>query len=258
MQPNEVAGDIDGASQADRTAHARPRRVSVLVVSDMRLVREGIAQALARDEALLVVGTAAPEQTVLLATRFRPDVALLDMRASTALETASALRSARSELEIVALGVAESETALLACAQAGISGLVPLNASAQEVSAAVQSVMRGELICTPRVAGMLLSRIRMMGPLLPDEQSGNDALTQREHEIAVLIGEGLSNKQIAFTLGIQNATVKNHVHNVLGKMRLSRRGQVSARLRNTPETELDTFRRAVAATPSERTAQACA
>ncbi len=257
MQPDEVADEIDCASPTERTVKAMPRRISVLVVSDMRLVREGIAQALAKDEALLVVGTAPPEQTPQLASRFRPDVALLDMRAATALETARTLRSTRSEVEIVALGVAESETALLACAQAGISGLVPLNASAQEVSAAVQSVMRGELICTPKVAGMLLSHIRMMGPM-PEEQAGGDALTQREHEIAVLVGEGLSNKQIAFALGIQNATVKNHVHNVLGKMRLSRRAQVSARLRNAPEVDGNTFSGAVAAVPADRTVQAWA
>lgn len=254
MQPNEVAAEIDCASPTERPADETQARISVLVVSDIRLVREGVAQALAKDEALLVVGTAQPEQTAQAVARFQPDVALLDMRATTALETARTLRSARSELEIVALGVAESEAALLACAQAGITGLIPLNASAQEVSVAVQSVMRGELICTPKVAGMLLSRIRMMGST-PDEQSGSDALTHREHEIAALIGEGLSNKQIAFALGIQNATVKNHVHNVLGKMRLSRRGQISARLRNATGTDPDTYRRTVSAIPADRTAQ---
>ena len=254
MQPNEVAGEIGCASPSERPAFAIPPRISVLVVSDVRLVREGIAQALDEDKALLVVGTAPPEQAGQAVARFRPDVALLDMRVAIALETVRALRAMHSALEIVALGVTESENALLACAQAGISGLIPPNASTQEVSKAVQSAMRGELICSPRMAGMLLSRIRMMGSM-PDEQTGSDALTKREHEIAVLIGEGLSNKQIAFALGIQNATVKNHVHNVLGKMRLSRRSQVSARLRNVAVLGLDAFRRPVTF-PSEQAAQA--
>lgn len=257
MQPNEVVGEIDCASPSERTVHAIPRRISVLVVSDVRLVREGIAQALDEDEALLVVGTAPPEQADQAVARLQPDVALLDMRAVSALETVRALRATQSALEVMALGVIESESALLACAQAGMSGFIQPNAGAREVSKAVQSAMRGELICTPKMAGILLNRIRMMGSASA-EQPGSDALTQREHEIAVLIGEGLSNKQIAFALGIQNATVKNHVHNVLGKMRLSRRSQVSARLRNGAVLELDAFRRPVAPFPSEQVARAFA
>lgn len=255
MQPNEVADKIDCASLSERAAYAMPPRIAVLVISDVRVVREGIAQSLDQDQALLVVATAPPEQAGPAIARFQPDVALLDMRAATALETVRILRSTHSALEIVALGVAESEQALLACAQAGISGLIPPNASASDVSKAVQSAMRGELICTPRIAGILLSRLRMMGSM-PAEQSGGDALTQREHEIALLIGEGLSNKQIAFALGIQNATVKNHVHNVLGKMRLSRRSQVSARLRNVAVLDLDAFRHPAASFPAEQAARA--
>jgi len=253
MQPNEVAGEIDCASPGERAVCAKPHRISVLVLSDMRLVREGIAQALGQDEALFVIGTAPPEQAGQAVARFRPDVALLDMRVASALETVRALCSPQSALVVMALGVTESESALLACAQAGMSGFIPPNASAPDVSRAVQSAMRGELICTPRMAGLLLSRIRMMGSV-PAEQSGSDALTQREHEIAVLIGEGLSNKQIAFALGIQNATVKNHVHNVLGKMRLSRRSQVSARLRNVPVLDLDAFRHPATAFRQEQAA----
>lgn len=240
MQPNEIAGGSDGMTALERAARAMPRRISVLVVSDVRLIREGVAQALDEDEALIVVGTAPPEQADQAIARFRPDVALVDMRSAAALQTVQGLKSAATPPEVVALGVSESESALLACAKAGISGFVAPNASTPEVARAVQSAMRGEVICTPRMAGILLSRIGSMASSPAPEP---DALTQREHEIAVLIGEGLSNKQIAFALGIQNATVKNHVHNVLGKLRLSRRSQVAGRLRNAPVLDVDGFRR---------------
>jgi DNA-binding NarL/FixJ family response regulator len=62
-----------------------------------------------------------------------------------------------------------------------------------------------------------------------------DGLTRREHEIAALIGEGLSNKEIARRLRIQNPTVKNHIHSILGKLQLRRRGQVAAHLHRNPQ-----------------------
>ena len=76
----------------------------------------------------------------------------------------------------------------------------------------------------------------------PDGLSDPDALTLREHEIATLIGDGLSNKQIALALGIRNATVKNHVHNILGKLRLTRRSQVGAWLRRLPAVDVSQVR----------------
>jgi two-component system, NarL family, nitrate/nitrite response regulator NarL len=85
-------------------------------------------------------------------------------------------------------------------------------------------------VCSPRMAGMLLSRVRALAAQ-PAADVDSDVLTQREREIVLLISEGMSNKLIARSLGIQNATVKNHIHSILGKLRVSRRGEVAAQLR---------------------------
>ncbi|MGI6853774.1 LuxR C-terminal-related transcriptional regulator [Mesorhizobium sp. 1B3] len=233
MSAHEIASQNAGLPVGERASWSLPRAPSVLIVSDVRLVREGIAQALGEDGTLLVIGTAAPDVADQAVARFTPDVALVDMRMPGALEIARALRFAGAAPVVVALGVAESDSALLACAQAGVAGFVACGATTAEVAKAVQSAVRGELVCTPRMAGILLNRIGAMASV-PDGLSNPDALTLREHEIAGLIGDGLSNKQIALALGIRNATVKNHVHNILGKLRLTRRSQVGAWLRRLP------------------------
>jgi len=227
------------------TAKARPEgsarsRASLIVVSDVRIVRDGIAQALAGECRLQLFGAVAPENAVRVASRLVPDVVLLDIRAPGALDTARALRASRQAPEVVAIGVAESDAALFAYAQAGISGFVAPDAATDAVVAAIESALRGELVCTPRLAGMLLSRIGALAAT-PAPNWETDPLTPREQGIAVLMGEGLSNKQIAIALGIQNATVKNHVHNILSKMRLSRRSQVSARLRGRAMPDPEAF-----------------
>jgi two-component system, NarL family, nitrate/nitrite response regulator NarL len=233
MLHNQSDLSVSSKAQPERSER---RCASLIVVSDIRIVRDGIAKALAGDCRLQLFGAVAPENAVQVASRLVPDVALLDIRTPEALDTARALRASRHALEIVAIGVAGSDGMLLACAQAGISGFVAPEASTDAVVAAIESALRGELVCSPRLAGMLLSRIGALAAT-PATNWEADQLTPREHGIAVLMGEGLSNKQIAFALGIQNATVKNHVHNILSKMRLSRRSQVSARLRSTAGRE---------------------
>jgi len=90
--------------------------------------------------------------------------------------------------------------------------------------------VRGEAVCSPRVAGALLRRI---AALATDGRSDRVPahLTKREREIMGLIDEGLSNKEIAKRLRIEVATVKNHVHNILEKLQVHRRGEAAARVR---------------------------
>jgi two-component system, NarL family, nitrate/nitrite response regulator NarL len=89
--------------------------------------------------------------------------------------------------------------------------------------------MRNELVCSPRIAALLFSRVAVIGSER-SHASDNGALTRREHEIVSLMTQGLSNKEIARQLRIQNATVKNHIHSILAKLHVRRRGEVAARM----------------------------
>jgi len=157
-------------------------------------------------------------------------VVLLDVGTPGGLDMLLAFRQALPDLKIVAIAVADVEQEVVACAEAGVSGFVSRNGSIQDLVTAVQCAVRNELVCSPRIAALLFSRIAAIGS---ERNHGrdNNALTRREHEIVSLMTQGLSNKEIARQLCIQNATVKNHIHSILGKLEVRRRGEVAARIR---------------------------
>jgi two-component system nitrate/nitrite response regulator NarL len=199
----------------------------VYVLSTIRLLREGLVRDLSCQASVNVVG-ASDAAALAEILESRPDVLLLDISNSAALEWATSLVRVMPNVKIVALCVAEVDQVLLACAKAGVSGFVYAQGSANDVVAAVHSAVRGELVCSPRTAGMLLNRISSL--VGPAGDGSGDALTPREQEVMSFVKEGLSNKQIASLLGIRDATVKNHVHSILGKLRVRRRGEAAARL----------------------------
>ena len=101
------------------------------------------------------------------------------------------------------------------------------DASVAELVAAIESVARGESLCTPSVAAALMRRLASLARSWADADP-IEPLTRREREILELIDEGLSNKQIAQRLRIELPTVKNHVHHILGKLGVHRRAEAAA------------------------------
>jgi DNA-binding NarL/FixJ family response regulator len=132
---------------------------------------------------------------------------------------------------VVVLGLPAGDQALLDCAEAGAAGYVSRDASLADLKAALQSAVLGELRCTPRDAAALLRRVALLAAQRSGPAPTGAALTQREVEIAGLIDGGLSNKEIARRLGIEVSTVKNHVHNILEKLQVHRRGEAVSQLR---------------------------
>jgi len=203
---------------------------SVLIVTDIRLYREGLAHILRREHGVGVVATVSAAEALRAVADSRPAVALVDMATDGALRTIRALALGAPELKIVALAVQEAEGEVIACAEAGISGLVSRDASLDDLVETISSVARGEMVCSPRVAASLLRRVRTLAAERAREPL-DPHLTARETQILRLIEEGLSNKEIARRLCIEVATVKHHVHNLLEKLGVSRRGEAVARVR---------------------------
>ncbi len=219
-------------------------------MSDVRLYRDGLLLALAGRNALRTLGVAADAGAArALAALHAPDVVLLDTGMPGALDLARALRREAPSVTLVAFAVADVGPDVVACAEAGIAGYVPRDASVDDVVAAIHAAMRGELHCSPHVTASLFARIAALSdtgaargatpraasatrdaevPLTPVV---GDALTRREHEIVRLIDAGLSNKEIGARLRIGTATVKNHVHHILEKLHVRRRGEAAARVR---------------------------
>jgi two-component system nitrate/nitrite response regulator NarL len=205
--------------------------IRILIVAHIRLYREGLAQVLTHQPALIVVGMAASrDEAVAAAEALHPDILLLDLTMAESRDLVRQLQALGSSVKVVAIGLIEAEGEVLSCAEIGVAGYVPREGSLEDLVAAVESVGRGELLCSPQVAGTLLRRLAALA-LQRGPESEGPRLTLREREIVGLIDRGLSNKDIARQLGIEVATVKNHVHNILEKLSVRRRGEAAAKVR---------------------------
>jgi DNA-binding NarL/FixJ family response regulator len=165
----------------------------------------------------------------------RPDVVLADLSERANLHVVRTVATTFPRLRIVGLSVWEVEQDIVACAEAGVHGYVSHDASIDELLAIVESVLGGESFCSPETAALARKLSRRHA-----EAQYPGALTYREREIGRLIERGLSNKEIAGELSIELATVKNHVHNILEKLHVRRRGEVAAQLRGASSPTSDT------------------
>jgi DNA-binding NarL/FixJ family response regulator len=206
--------------------------IRVLVVAEVRFYREGIAAALAADDRIDVVGRdGSPDDPVALTTELRPDVVLVDVSADAGAAMAHTLRAQTPDTKVVALGVTEVDDQVMPLIEAGVAGYVTRESTLDEVALAIRSVADGGPLCSPRMVGSFLRRIAALSTDRQPARGADARLTSREVEIVRLIDRGLSNKQIARELCIELPTVKNHVHNILEKLRVKRRGEAAAKLR---------------------------
>jgi len=175
---------------------------------------------------LEVVGTAAaPAEATDQLRRLDVEVLLVDIAAVDVFSALPRLRAAAPEAKVVALAVRELPDEVIIRAEAGMEGYVTCDASIVDLISAVEGVHRGELICSPRMAGELVRHIGRLAASQPST-GANAPLTTRQREIAALVGDGLSNKDIAQRLSLSLSTVKNHVHAILEKLQISHRTEV--------------------------------
>jgi DNA-binding NarL/FixJ family response regulator len=198
--------------------------VEVFVLVSVRLYRDGIADALSRDARFRVAGTAGLLDAALAQLRASPrpvDVALVDVGLPEGAGATRALRAEWPGTRNVAFAVEEADEDVVLWAEAGVSGLVSRDATLAELLDAVAGAARHEVLTSPGVTAALLRRVAAVAH---EHRAGDrPALTRREREILGLVGRGLSNKEIAASLRIELPTVKNHVHNILEKLRVGRR-----------------------------------
>jgi two-component system, NarL family, nitrate/nitrite response regulator NarL len=197
--------------------------IRILLVTGVRLYREGLTEALGRHTKLEVAGaTASGTDTVRLLDEVNPHLVLIDVGTEESIQTISAVAAHSPGVKVVALGVSEEPAAVLRCVEAGAAAYVPREATLLELTSTLEAAARGEVVCSPQVAATLFRRVAALAAsTAPAPVSG---LTQREREILALIEHGYSNKEIARQLRVKVTTVKNHVHHILEKLGVSRRG----------------------------------
>jgi DNA-binding NarL/FixJ family response regulator len=207
----------------------RSTPITVAIIDDNRLVREALASLLGRLPDLKVVGAAAASPAFLAETT--PHVLLLDvgLGEEDSLTVAAAIRTAAPATRVVMMDLIPVNGEIVEFVNAGVCGFVLKDATFDEFVATIRAVAAGEKVLPPRLTESLFSQIAQEVDTRGREHVLEDVrMTRREREVIELIGEGLSNKEIAQRLNIATHTVKSHVRNVMEKLALHTRLQIAA------------------------------
>jgi DNA-binding NarL/FixJ family response regulator len=208
-----------------------------MIASSMRLVRESLALTLRGRAGLVVYDSVdlSPQGIAKIAD-VKPDVILVDMaqtNGATAEQLIKRIKHSDPRAKLVAFGIDQIDDRIFACAAAGFSGYVSGESGADELHCALIDAVEGRMHCAPHIVAAIfdclagfLRELKRRGSLPP--------LTSRENEILTLVAQGRSNKDIAKQLAISCATVKNHMHSILQKLQVNRRGQAVAKLHQRP------------------------
>ncbi len=203
------------------------KQISVFLLDDHELVRRGLKDLLAAEPDIDVIGEAATAAAALSRIpALRPDVAVLDVRLPDG-DGVSVCREIRSRVPGTACLMLTSfgdDQALVGAIMAGAAGYVLKQTCGSDLVSAVRTVAAGQSTLDAHAAQTVMERLR-------DRMTGTDplaALTEQEKRVLELIGEGLTNRQIAERLFLAEKTAKNYVSSLLAKLGMERRAQAAA------------------------------
>ena len=214
------------AAAADGTTEAAGGPIRVFLLDDHELVRRGIKELLESEGDIVVVGESG---TAAEATRripaLRPDVAILDARLpdGSGIDVCRDVRTLDPAIKALILTSYDDDDALFAAIMAGAAGYILKQVRGTDFIDTVRRVAQGQSMLDPSVTAQVLERVRN-GPPVDQDLA---ALTSQEQRILQLIGEGMTNRQIAETMFLAEKTVKNYVSSLLAKLGLSSRTQAA-------------------------------
>jgi DNA-binding NarL/FixJ family response regulator len=201
--------------------------VSLIIVTDHCLFGECLASVLARCESFTVLAVRqTAEEALQHIQEHAADIVLIDVHLphTMVLTLTQQLTRDFPQVRVLLLGVMEAETEIQTYVEAGACGYVPKNTPLHQLQAVLELVTRGETMCSPRIAHAMFARLSELAQTSASSITDEPViLSERELEILQLIAEGWSNRQIADHLYLSPHTVKNHVHNILKKLRVQRR-----------------------------------
>ena len=207
------------------------RPITILLVDDQALFREGLRTLLSVQPDFEVVGEAANgEEALRIASKKRPAVVLMDLQMPVLDGVAATrqLRSAQPDSRVIVLTTFDDDDYVFEGLRAGALGYLLKDAPSEKLVEAIRAAARGESFLQPSVASKVIAEFtRITDKRVQHHRSLIEPLSSRELEILSLIAKGDSNKEIAATLLIAEGTVKNHVTNILGKLAVRDRTQAA-------------------------------
>ena len=201
--------------------------MKVVVADDQTAVREGLVTILELMPDVEVVGAAADgEEAIALTREHDPDVVLMDLRMPRVdgVEATRRIRERHPRTHVVVLTTYADDESILGARSAGALGFLTKNAGRDEIRLALEAAAAGHTHLDPAAHGALVAAAQARPSAVPPP----DDLTRRELEVLALIARGLSNKEIASTLFLTEATVKTHVNHIFGKTGSRTRAQAVA------------------------------
>ena len=206
--------------------------VRVLVVDDHPLYREGLLTALGAEPDVEVVGEAADgAEAVRAVPEHQPDVVLMDlhMPGMSGVDATRQICAGHPSVAVLVLTMLDGDDAVFAAMRAGARGYLLKGAGRDEITAAIASVARGEVVFSSGIASRVLAFFNGRPAAGPQPFAG---LTDREREILDLVARGLTNPAIARRLVLSEKTVRNHVSNVFTKLQVTGRAEAVAKARD--------------------------
>ena len=216
------------------------KKISVLLIEDNRLLREGLWVMLKEQSDIKVDASSGNSDAVSKLKKLKPDVVLLDLglRNQTSLRLLELLKKGSPNSKVIGMDLVPIQAELVEYVKAGVCGFVLKDATFDDFLRTIRSVARGVNVLPPPLTGSLFAQIVDHAAR---SERGNPfksvKMTKREREVVELIAEGLSNKEIAQRLFLATDTVKSHVHNILEKLALHTRLEIATFMHSSDRTE---------------------
>jgi two-component system nitrate/nitrite response regulator NarL len=202
-------------------------RISVAVVDDHPLYRQGVVQSFQSNERFEVAGEGATASDAIdLVTDCEPDLLFLDLHLpGGGLEAAETILAASGTTKIVVLSVVEDIKCVVQAFRIGVSGYLLKGISGSELIRSAESAAAGEPCVAPQLLGQLLDHLS--GKTLPHDEAKAIGFAAREEQILALLAQGMSNKEIAYKLSICEKTAKYYLTNIMKKLNAKNRVEVA-------------------------------
>jgi DNA-binding NarL/FixJ family response regulator len=207
------------------------KKIRLLLIEDNRLLRDGILSILKPYKDILIIAASGDSKNTLLKIhQLRPNVVLLDLglRSQNSLHVVEIVKKEFPTAKIIVMDLAPVQSDILQYVKAGANGFILKDASLNDLLITIRTVYEGATVLPPLLVDSLFSQI-------VDHAIGNGKsklkeavrMTKREREVIGLLGEGLSNKDIAQKIHVSTFTVKSHIHNIMEKLALHTRLEIA-------------------------------
>ncbi len=223
------------------------KKIQILLIEDNRLLRDGIASMLKKQDDMHVAATVGNGENILIMLgKLSPNIVLLDLglRSQNSLQVVKLIKQNFPEIKIIVMDLIPLQTDVFEFVQAGVSGFMIKDINVTEFLKTIRSVYEGIQVLPPHLTGSLFTQIIEHAIKGSNHTAILESvrMTKREKQVIELIADGATNKEIAQALHLSTYTVKSHVHNILEKLALNTRVQIAkhAYLSDLYNTDSDT------------------